>query len=314
MTASRSPARAKNRCVIRVGSRAVEITHPDKDLFPQPPITKLELARHYESVASAMLPHVRGRPLALQAFPQGIAGKGFFMKSIPRHFPDWITTAEVPKRGGSLTQVLADDVATLVYLAGQNVITPHVWLSRADEPYQPDRLIVDFDPSPGVGFAEVRAAAREAGDRLRDAGLVPFAMVTGSRGVHVVAPLRRGPSYSTVHGFARALAEEMVAADAQHLTLEWHRAERGERIYVDVNRINYAQHAVAPYSVRPRPGAPVAMPVEWDQLSDPRLRPDRWTVRDAAAHVHSEGAPWKGIARRARNLPALQARDRRAAS
>src|SRR6202011_778983 len=104
-----------------------------------------------------------------------------YRKSIPGHFPDWIATAEAPKKGGSLTQVVAEDPATLVYLAGQNVITPHVWLSRADNPHQPDRLILDFDPSPGVGFATVRAAARDAGDRLRDAGLVPYAMVTGSR-------------------------------------------------------------------------------------------------------------------------------------
>jgi bifunctional non-homologous end joining protein LigD len=128
-------------------------------------------------------------------------------------------------------------------------------------------------------------------------------MVTGSRGVHVVAPLRRAASFGDVHKFARALAEAMVADDPKHLTLEWHRAERGARIYVDVNRINYAQHAVAPYAVRPRPGAPVAMPIEWDELSDRRLRPDRWNVGNAAARLQSDGEPWKGIARRARTLP-----------
>lgn len=289
---------------IRAGSRTVQIPHPDKPLFSDPEITKGELGRYYADVAEAMLPHLKDRPLALQAFPDGIDGKGYFMKSVPKYFPPWIATATVPKRGGTLTQVLAEHAATLVYLAGQNVVTPHIWLSRADEPYQPDRLILDFDPSPGVGFAEVRAAARAAGDKLRDRGLVPFAMVTGSRGVHVVAPLRRGPTFSVVHGFARSLAEEMVATDPRHLTLEWHRAERGKRIYVDVNRINYAQHAVAPYAPRPRPGAPVAMPIEWDQLSDRRLRPDGWTVGNAAAHVRNDGQPWNGIARRARKLPA----------
>src|SRR3984957_11879679 len=289
---------------IRVGRREVTISHPDKRLFADPPITKLELAHHYQRVAGAMVPLVRDRPLALQAFPEGIAGKGFFMKSVPKYFPDWIATATVPKRGGTLTQVLAENAATLVYLAGQNVVTPHIWLSRVDEPYQPDRLILDFDPSPGVGFAEIRAAARAAGDRLRDCGLVPFAMVTGSRGGHVVAPLRRGPAFETVHGFARSLAEEMVAADPRHLTLEWHRAERGERIYVDVNRINYAQHAVAPYAVRPRPRAPVAMPIEWDELSDPQLKPGRWTVKTAAERLDSRGDAWQGsIDDQARSLP-----------
>jgi bifunctional non-homologous end joining protein LigD len=290
---------------IRIGRRAVEISHPDKALFTNPKVTKLDLARHYERVAEAMLPHVRGRPLALQAFPRGIDGGGFFMKNVPRHFPDWVERAEVEKRGGSLTQVVAENAATLVYLASQNVITPHIWLSRADEPRKPDRLIVDFDPSPGVTFATIRAAAREAGERLRDAGLVPFAMVTGSRGIHVVCPLRRRAGFQDVHAFAHDVAEEMVAEDPRNLTLEWHRAERGKRIFVDVNRNAYAQHGVAPYGVRARRRAPVAMPIHWDELTDAKLKPDRWTVRTAADRLEAEGDAWKGIGRRARALPAV---------
>jgi bifunctional non-homologous end joining protein LigD len=289
---------------ISIGRRRVEISHPDKALFPDPPVTKLDLARYYEAVAEAMLPYVRGRPLALQAFPNGIDGKGFFMKSVPDYFPSWVARATVPKKGGALTQVLAENATTLVYLAGQNVVTPHIWLSRADRPYEPDRLIIDFDPSPGAGFADVRAAARDAGERLRDAGLHTFAMVTGSRGVHVVCPLRRGPSFPDVHGFAHRLAEDMVAADPDHLTLEWRRADRGSRIYIDVNRNNYAQHAVSPYGVRPRRGAPVAMPIHWEELSDARLAPDRWTVANAVDRLRDEGDAWQGISRRARKLPA----------
>lgn len=288
---------------IRIGRDAIEISHPEKVLFTDPDITKLELARHYERVGRVMLPHVRRRPLALQAYPQGIDHPGFFLKSIPSHFPDWISRATVAKKGGTVTQVVADNAATLVYVAGQNVITPHIWLSRADEPSKPDRLILDFDPSPGIGFAAVREAAREAGARLRDAGLVPHAMVTGSRGIHVVCPLRRGPSFSAVHAYARALAEAMVADAPQHLTLEWRRADRGARIYVDVNRINYAQHAVAPYGVRALPRAPVAMPIEWDELDDPRLEPGSWTVANAAERVADQGDAWKGIGSRARALP-----------
>ena len=209
--------------------------------------------------------------------------------------------------GSSRQHSTIENAATPVYLAGQNVITPHIWLSRIDAPndiYEPDRLIVDLDPSPGVGFAAIRAAAREAGRRLRDAGLVPFAMVTGSRGVHVVCPLRRGHGFQEVHGWARALAEAMVADDGKRLTLEWRRENRGRRIYLDVNRIAYAQHAVAPYGVRARPRAPVAMPIHWEELDDSRLRPDRWTVRNASDRLEAEGDAWKGIGRRARGLPA----------
>src|SRR5262249_34549563 len=141
--------------IIRCGRREIEITHPDKPLFSDPVVTKLDLARHYERVAEVMVPHVRDRPLALESYPQGTDARGFYMKSVPKHFPDWIATAQVPKKGGHNTQVLANDAATLVYLAGQNVVTPHAWLGRADALREPDRLIIDFDPNPGIGFATI---------------------------------------------------------------------------------------------------------------------------------------------------------------
>src|SRR5437588_7632609 len=285
-----SPASAG---AVAAGRRRVQISHPDKLLFPAAGVTKLDLARHYERAGRLMLPHLRGRPLAMQAFPDGIDSSGFFMKAVPGHFPDWIDRATLPKRGGTVTHVIADDTATLVYLAGQNVLTLHGWLSRADEPRRPDRLVIDLDPS-GVSFSAVRAAAREAGERLRDAGLAPYAMVTGSRGIHVVCPLRRGPGFGEVHAFARAVAEEMVEDDPRRLTLEWHKAERGDRIYLDVNRINYAQHAVVPYTVRPLSRAPVAVPLRWEELSDRRLSADRWTIGTVATRIEEVGDPWAG--------------------
>jgi bifunctional non-homologous end joining protein LigD len=286
---------------LRIDRREVRITHAERRVFPEAGLSKLDLARHYERVAPLMLPHIRDHPLALQAFPGGIDEEGFFMKAVPQYFPEWIKRVTVPKKGGTITHVLARDAATLVYLAGQNVVTVHSWLSKADKPTEPDRLILDFDPS-GGGFAEVRAAARDAGARLRDRGLTPFAMTTGSRGVHVVCPLRRGPEFPDVHQYARGLAEEMVADDPSHLTLEWHKTERGKRIYLDVNRIAYAQHAAAPYTVRPRHTAPVAMPLHWEELSDRTLTPDRWTITNVASRLE-DGDPWRDMNRHARALP-----------
>jgi bifunctional non-homologous end joining protein LigD len=286
---------------LKLGRHEIRITHADRPVFPEAWLTKLDLARHYERVAELMLPYVRDRPLALQAYPQGIDAKGFFMKSVPDYFPDWIKRVTLDKKGGTITHALAKDAATLLYLAGQNVVTLHTWLAKGDKPFQPDRLTLDFDPSGGA-FAEVRAAARSAGDRLRDLGLAPHAMTTGSRGIHVVCPLRRGPGFPAVHAFARALAEAMVADDPGHLTLEWRKADRGKRIYVDVNRIAYAQHAVAPYTVRARPKAPVAVPLHWEELSDRTLRPDRWTVKNVGPRLE-DGDPWAGMNRRAKALP-----------
>ncbi|WP_217913963.1 non-homologous end-joining DNA ligase [Miltoncostaea marina] len=292
---------------VRAGRRSVPISNADRVLFPDAGLTKLDLARHYARVAPAMLPHVRGRPLALHSFPGGIAGDGFFLKDAPRHFPRWIATVAVPKReGGTIRHVVARDAATLVYLAGQNVITPHAWTSRADRLEVPDRLVIDLDPTV-QRFAEVRAAARAVGDLMRDAGLAPFAMTTGSRGLHVVAPLRRSARFDEVHALARALGEAAVALDPARLTTAFRRAERGERIYVDVGRNRYGQHAVAPYAVRPLPGAPVATPLRWEELDDPALGPRSWTIATIGARLDEGGDPWRGSGRHARAAgPALR--------
>jgi bifunctional non-homologous end joining protein LigD len=295
-----------------VGRRRVPISHPERVLFPDAGLTKLDLARHYAAVGGVMVPHVRGRPLALQSFPQGVAGGGYFVKDAPEHFPEWIRTVAVPKReGGTIHQVLANDVATLVYLAGQNVITPHVWTSRADRLERPDRLIFDLDPSSGR-FAAVRAAARDLGDLLRDLGLEPFAMTTGSRGLHVATPLRRTADFDAVHAFARAVAEALVALDPRTLTVEFRRARRGDRIFVDVGRNAYGQHAVAPYAVRALPAAPVATPLRWEELDDRGLDPQGWTVATIGDRLSDGGDPWHDIARHARALgPARRALQRR---
>jgi bifunctional non-homologous end joining protein LigD len=175
-----------------------------------------------------------------------------------------------------------------------------VWLSRADRLRQPDRLVFDLDPAPGADFAAVRRAARRTGDLLREIGLEPFAQVTGSKGIHVWTPLRRRATFEDVRPFARAAAELLARRHADELTTEFRKSERGGRILVDVMRNAYAQTAVPPYAVRPRPGAPVATPIAWEELSDSRLRPDRWTVKTVLRRLHAKGDPWADIASFAR--------------
>jgi bifunctional non-homologous end joining protein LigD len=291
--------------VLRVGRRRVEVSHPDKVLFPAAGLTKLDLARHYERVAELMVRQVRDHPIAMQAFPGGVERGGYFAKEVPEHFPSWIKRATLPKRGGTVTHVLANDAATLVYLAGQNVVTLHAWPSRADRPDEPDRVIFDLDP-PGEMFADVRAAARTLGDLLRDAGLAPYAMTTGSRGVHVVAPLRRTAGFEDVHAFALDIARRLADDAPKLLTTEVRKVKRGERIFIDIGRNAYAQHAVAPYSVRPRPEAPVATPLYWEELADRRLRPDGWTITSMPERI-AEGDPWQDFGRHRRGLPRRRA-------
>ena len=297
---------------VRAGRRTVPISSAGRVLFPDAGLTKLDLARHYAGVAEAMVPHVRGRPLALESFPKGVQGDGYFVKNTPRHFPDWIKTVAVPKReGGTIHQVLADDAATLVYLAGQNAITPHVWTSRADRLERPDRVIFDLDPSTDR-FAEVRAAARALGDLLRGLGLEPFTMTTGSRGLHVVVPLRRTADYDAVHAFARDADAALADDDPRSLTVEFRRARRGERIYIDVARNAYGQHAVAPYAVRALPSAPVATPLHWNELDDRDLGPRSWTLATIRERLDDGGDPWRDMIRHGRGLgPARRALERR---
>ncbi len=282
--------------------RNVEITHPEKVLFPRDGITKADLADYYERVAEWMLPHVRNRPVSMQRFPAGVEERGFFHKDIPDYFPGWIRRVEVPKARGTVTHVVTSDAASLVYLVGQNTITPHVWLSRADRVWQPDRMVIDLDPAPGSDFAAVRRAARQTGELLRELGFTPFAQVTGSKGIHVWTPLRRRALHDEVRAFAGEVGRVLAARHPTELTTEWRKEKRDGRILVDTARNTYAQTAIPPYAVRPRPGAPVATPIEWEELSDSKLRPDRWTVGNVLRRLKAKGDPWTDIASYARGI------------
>ena len=200
---------------MRAGRRDVPLTHPDKVLFPDDGITKADLAAYYRDAAPRMVDLVRDRPVSLQRFNAGIARPGFFQKNVERGAPDWVKRVQVGKRGGTLWHVLANDAATLVWLANQNCITPHVWLSRADRLERPDRMIFDLDPASADDFALVRRTARDLGDVLREAGVEPFAMTTGSKGIHVVVALQRRYGFGEVRDAAVAVATELVAAQAQ---------------------------------------------------------------------------------------------------
>jgi bifunctional non-homologous end joining protein LigD len=293
---------------------SVEITHPDKLLFPDDGLTKADIAGYYEAVADTMLQHVQNRPISMLRFPDGVEGHGFFHKNVPDYFPDWIRRVEVDKRGGKLVHAVVCDADTLVYLVGQNMITPHVWLSRADRLRQPDRIVFDLDPAPGADFGAVRRAARRTGELLRELGLEPFAQVTGSKGIHVWTPLRRRATFEDVRPFARAVAEVLVDRHPEELTLEFHKSERRGRILVDVMRNAYAQTAVPPYAVRPLPGAPVATPIGWEELSDSKLRANRWTVKNLMRRLAAKGDPWadiasfqRGLSRASKRLQSLSA-------
>lgn len=293
-----SPAEKKP---IKVGRRTLQVSNYDKTLFPDGAFTKGNLIEYYEQVAPLMLPHLRDRPVALKRFPDGIGKGGFYQKDASSHFPEWIKTVRVEKEGGSLNQVLCNDAATLLFLAGQAAVEFHVWTSRADRILEPDQIVFDFDPPDGILFSEVKKAASRMKALLEEIEMAAFLKTTGSRGLHVVTPIRREEKYETVQGFARDVAGMLAAQYPDKLTVEVRKAKRKERIFIDVGRNAYAQHAVAAYSVRALPSAPVAMPLDWSELSGSKLRPDLFTIENAAKRIESD--PWKGWRRMARSIP-----------
>jgi len=284
---------------VKAGRRTVEISKPEKVLFPDDGITKADLASHYERVAEAMLPHVRERPAHMHRFPEGLGGEGFVHKNVPEHFPDWIETVEVPKKDGTVTHPVIGDAATLVYLADQATITPHVWLSRVDGLDRPDLMIFDLDPS-GEDFGQVREAARSVRELLEEVGLPPYLKTTGSRGVHVVVPLDRSAGFDEVRELARDVARLAASHDPEHLTTETRKDKRRGRLFVDWLRNAYAQTAVPPYAARARPGAPVATPIEWEELG--RVESRSYTIGNIGRRLGSKDDPWRGLWGRARSI------------
>jgi bifunctional non-homologous end joining protein LigD len=293
---------------IRAGRRRVRISNPGKLLFPADGISKRDLASYYAEVASAMVPHVRDRPLNLWRWNAGIEGELVVQQAIPKGAPEWVRRVTVPRRrGGTVEHAVGGEAATLVWLANQNCITPHAWTSRTDRPGRPDRLVFDLDPpdeDADSHFPAIRAGARELGTVLEELGLVPFAMTSGSRGVHVVAPLRRRAHADEARAVAGEIAEVVASRRPDELTTAWRKEKRGGRVLVDVARNTYAQTTVAPYAVRALPGAPVATPIAWDELDDPELHPRRWTLASVPTRLAQRGDPWARIGAAARALPA----------
>jgi bifunctional non-homologous end joining protein LigD len=289
---------------IEVDSREVKITHPDKVLFPEDGITKMELVDYFRSVADVMVPLVRDRPLTMQRFTDGIDKPGFFQKEAPYYTPGWIKTVTFELREGrKQRQLLCDDGATLAWIANQDCITQHVWMSHADKLDFPDMAVFDLDP-PDDDFDIVRFAARTIRAKLQDMGMRSFAMTTGSRGLHVVTPLDRSADFETVRAWARELAEKLSWSIPDSFTTELRKEKRGDRLFIDYTRNAFGQTKVAPYTVRPKLGAPVATPVEWDELDD--INSQSFNIRNVPKRVAEKGDPWANMEKYATSLKPIK--------
>jgi bifunctional non-homologous end joining protein LigD len=277
------------------------ITHPDKVLFPEDGITKGELAAYYEAIAPAMLPHIRLRPVTMERFPAGIDKDGFLQKDVSKGYPAWLRRIEVPKKGGTVHHPLVTDTRSLLWLANQNCITPHVWTSRAPALLKPDLCVFDLDPSAEAPDI-LRAAVLGVRALLEELGLPSWVKTSGSKGFHVVVPLDGKADFDEVSGFAHAVGRVLVARDPVHLTQEFSKADRGGRILVDTARNRYGATVAAAYAVRARPGAPVSAPCTWEEIESGGVGPKSFALRTMADRIATIGDLWAGLRRRGRSL------------
>jgi bifunctional non-homologous end joining protein LigD len=288
----------------------VTLSHPDKVLYPDSGITKRQLAEYYLKVAPRMLPQVAGRPISLMRCPGGEGKTCFFQRHVGEATSPHLQPVKVAGRGGGEPYVTITDVAGLVTLVQRDVLEIHVWGSEGKRPDRPDRLVFDFDPAPDVKFAAVKKAALQMRGILKDLGLVSFLKTTGGKGLHLVVPFEIGPGWDEVKDFSRSIAQAVAEHDPDHFTINSRKDVRHGRIFIDYLRNGFAASAIAPYSTRARPGAPVSLPLRWQELA--RLRSgSSFTLEDALHRLRAD--PWAKLAATRQQLPIDTASHRKRA-
>lgn len=286
----------------------IRVTHPERVLYEELGLTKATLARYYESIAEWILPELADRPLSLVRCPQGPGAECFYQKNIDERFPDAVGRVPVALGGGGV-YASAGSAAAIVALVQMGVIELHAWGATTRDLARPDRMVLDLDPDPGLPWRAVMAAAHHARERLEALGLEPFVKTTGGKGLHVVVPLARRHEWDEVKAFALALAEALAADRPGAYTVKSAKRARAERIYLDYLRNAEGATTIAPYSVRARPGAPVATPLHWDEVSG-RMRPGKFHVRNILRRLeglHSD--PWKALRRKPQTLTSAMKRQ-----
>ena len=289
------------------------ITHPEKVLFPADGITKGDLAAYYEAIAPVMIPHIKNRPVTMERFPAGIGKKGFIQKDVSKGFPAWLQRVEVPKKDGVVHHPLVTDTRSLLWLANQNSITPHVWVTRAPDLYHPDICVFDLDPSVDDDKA-LRAAALALREVLDELGLPSWIKTSGSKGYHIAVPLDGKSDTGDVAGFAHAVGTLLVMRHPKTLTQEFHKADRGTRILVDTGRNGYSATFAAAYAVRARDGAPISAPCTWEEVEQGSVQPKTFHLRNMSERVEKVGDLWADMRRRKRSLRGPVARLRKLAT
>jgi bifunctional non-homologous end joining protein LigD len=290
-----------------VGGQAINLTNLDKVLFPEPGFTKRDLIRYYVTVAPVILPYLRSRALNLSRWPDGVTGHTFWQKQIPHWAPGWIARWDYPEAGSteSHTYLVADRVASMAWLANHATIDLHPWTSRTDSYRRPSYALIDIDPGEKTTFDDVLTLARLYRAALEHLKVVGLPKTTGKRGIQIWVPVKPIYSYDQTRDWVEALSRAVGAAAPQLVSWEWAKSSRHGRARLDFTQNAVNKTLVAPYAVRPVANAAVSTPIDWDELDDPQLRPDRWTIRTVLARIEQRGDLFARALEKEQELPEL---------
>lgn len=294
---------------LKIGRYIVETSNESKIFFPKNNYTKGDLIEYYKKIADTMVPHIKDRPISMVRYPNGVKQDGFYQKDAPDYFPDWIARFEVEKKAdGVTTYVMVNNNATLVYLANQGCITPHIWLSKKDKPKRPDMLVFDIDPPDTKSFDKVRHAALLLKEILEQEDLTPFVKTTGSKGLHVAVPLIRTVNFDLARSYGQEIAQKVIKQEPKKFTLEFKKEKRDNKVLIDIFRNAFAQTMVAPFGVRPKEGAPISMPIKWDEVHSKKLTSNQYTIKNAFEYLKKYGDQWEDMFDHAKSIKGLAKR------
>ena len=281
---------------LTLGGKAVRLTNLDKLFWRSPDITKRDLLQYYADVSPALLPHLRDRAMVMKRYPNGAKGKCFFMKRVPEPHPAWIETCTIDHKSGNVIDFpMVQDLASLLWVVNLGCIDLNQWYARCDDVDRPDYLHFDLDPGPGVKFAKVLEAALVVRDALEALEMSPLVKTTGSKGVHVYVPIKRGPLQKQVWTFAKALAQALSGKHPKLLTSEYRIADRPKgRVLVDYNQNAWGRTLASIYSPRPKPCATVSTPVSWEEIEGGVAIED-FHIANVPARVRTLGDLWKPL-------------------
>lgn len=283
---------------LTINKQSVEITNEDKILFPKSKIRKIDIIQYYRKISKKMLPLMKDRPISMFRYPNGIHKEHFVQKNISDYFPDWILAKSVQrKEKTNINMMICNNEESLVYLANQACITPHLWLSQIDHLQKPDRMIFDLDP-PKDQFSLVVQGAKELKKILeKNFHLHAFVMTTGSKGVHILVPIKPELEFKTIRSFAKKIATLLVEKNPDQYTIEPRKEKRKKKLFIDYLRNGYAQTAVAPYAVRALEKAPVATPIRWSELT-PHLKIESLNIKTVLRRKN----PWENMQSKALSI------------